>query len=358
MNNWEHMKKHYYVFVLYDSITNSIFESQVLQPLIKRSKAYPKTKILLISFEKNQPSKKQLAAISLYKQIEIIILKRRPFLGMLSLKPATKTLHNIFKKLPAYVVCARGPHAGWISVQASKDIDCKQITIQARGLLAEEYAYVHHNKKSPFTWLHHMRKKQFQKLEQLTYGHHHQKISVLFQAVSPALKEYMIQNYSTNSDRITIARDDLPEPIPKAQLLAYYTATRTKLGIGPSTRVFCYNGSAKPWQCPEKIVQFFVEQQKKENKSFLLILSQDKKQFEKLLKKYRVDPSHFYVCTIPHHEIYHYLAACDRGLLFREKNIINWVSRPTKALEYKVAGLEIIHNNTVQWLQQQASNHS
>jgi len=48
--------------------------------------------------------------------------------------------------------------------------------------------------------------------------------------------------------------------------------------------------------------------------------------------------------------LYVYLAAADYGLLFRHKDIINWVSRPTKMLEYQAVGLKIIHNNTIEWL--------
>jgi hypothetical protein len=48
--------------------------------------------------------------------------------------------------------------------------------------------------------------------------------------------------------------------------------------------------------------------------------------------------------------IYHYLAAADIGIIFRKPHIINWISRPTKILEYQAVGLKIIHNNTVAML--------
>ncbi len=82
----------------------------------------------------------------------------------------------------------------------------------------------------------------------------------------------------------------------------------------------------------------------------MLILTQNKKKFQDLLKKYDLDPSRYYVQTVPHEEVLRYLAACDSGILFREPHIINWVSRPTKVLEYQAAGLEIVHNNTVEML--------
>jgi hypothetical protein len=37
-------------------------------------------------------------------------------------------------------------------------------------------------------------------------------------------------------------------------------------------------------------------------------------------------------------------------MIMREANIVNWTSRPIKAIEYLKAGLEIIHNGTIQWI--------
>ena len=82
--------------------------------------------------------------------------------------------------------------------------------------------------------------------------------------------------------------------------------------------------------------------------SFLLILSQDKETFKVLLKD--VSQNNYKIISVPHVEVKKYLAACNYGLLFREKHIVNWVSRPTKALEYQAAKLEIIHNKTVNYI--------
>jgi hypothetical protein len=62
------------------------------------------------------------------------------------------------------------------------------------------------------------------------------------------------------------------------------------------------------------------------------------------------------VRNVPHGMIYRYLAACDIGLIFREPHLINWTSRPTKVLEYQAAGLEIVHNNTIDFLQTKQTN--
>ncbi len=53
------------------------------------------------------------------------------------------------------------------------------------------------------------------------------------------------------------------------------------------------------------------------------------------------------VLSVPAHDILKYLCVADYGFLLREKHILNWVSRPTKLLEYQSVGITIIHNNTI-----------
>ena len=353
-------------FIIYDGITNSVFASQVLQPLLNIKQENPDQKIVLISFEKKKQSLKNISAIE-QQDINLIISKKYPFIGVKTLSYAITLLRKVLTDIPRYQIIARGPQAGWLALHAANPHHCKAITIQARGLLAQEYAYVHQNTKNRFIKrLHHWRKNQYAYLEKVLYSSSIAELTTIpitFEAVSPALKEYLIKQYDTDPRIITIAKKDIPQPIDPAQQKQWRTAIRTQLGLSQNPHIYCYNGSVKSWQCPETVIEFFAEELKKDDNCFLLILTQDKKQFEKLLKQYQIDPARFYVCTIAHDKIYQYLAACDSGLLFREKNSINWVSRPTKVLEYQAAGLNIIHNNTVAYLrsfdssQQQPRNH-
>ena len=73
------------------------------------------------------------------------------------------------------------------------------------------------------------------------------------------------------------------------------------------------------------------------------------------LQKFDI-PEHAYrVLHLAHQEIIPTLCAADYGILFRESHLMNWVSRPTKALEYEAAGLGIIHNDTVHFLLSQSN---
>ena len=116
----------------------------------------------------------------------------------------------------------------------------------------------------------------------------------------------------------------------------------------------------RPWQCAKESVRYFktlrdagllrASGDKKNNEAFLLILSQDKTEFEKEIEKQQIPKKNYCVISVTPNDVYRYLSACDYGLLFRDKDIINFVSRPTKMLEYQSVGLEIIHNNTIEKL--------
>ena len=151
-------------------------------------------------------------------------------------------------------------------------------------------------------------------------------------------------------DKITIALDDIPQSCSQEEKMVWRKNIRKQLGIKENAYVYCYNGSAKPWQCPYDIVQFFSEKLRNNPDTFLLIVSQDTDNFLSILKNNHIANKYYRVLHIPYDHIYWYLAAADAGLLFREPHIINWVSRPTKALEYRAVGLTIIHNNTVDYL--------
>lgn len=170
------------------------------------------------------------------------------------------------------------------------------------------------------------------------------------EAVSPALKDYLITTFNSTPTSIIIAQDDIPEPIDSETKKTWRVAMRTQLNIAPTTHVYCYNGSLKPWQCPEETLKFFKQQLVKNNDSFLLMLTQDVQQAQKLITSYHVSKKHYAIYSVKHTDIYRYLAACDTGIIMRTPHIINWVSRPTKILEYKAVNLAIVHNNTVSYL--------
>ena len=336
------MKIH--LIVLYDSIFNSVFQGQVVVPLIKQLNESPETSAYIVSFEYKKITPQQISSLISDPRINLIVRKKIPFMGTPSLWLAARQLKNMFKQIKPASITARGPLAGWIVAHAARSNI--PIIVQARGLAAQEYLYAH----TPTSWWHRLRSRQYEQIERYVYGTYAAQPHVTVHTVSKALKDYVIKTWHTPEHKITVGTHDIPEKISIDLGHTWRTTMRRKIGISKEAYVYVYNGSAHPWQCPEQTIHFFVKTYQKNTNSFLLILTQSVEQFHALLHKTDIPVYAYHVTCVPHAEIYHYLAAADAGLLFREKHCINWVSRPTKALEYQAVGLKIIHNDTIEML--------
>lgn len=357
-------------FVMYDGIDNSVFGSMVLAPLLEMLAFSRNLEITLVSFESTQPSAKQLIErIPAHDNLHVVILRKLPFIGKFSLWIGIWQLYSLLKKIPSHDIIARGPLAGWIVTKAlakmaykfperlRKDARDKlpTVTIQARGLCAEEYRYSHMQKKESFIkrvchrWM-------YNALKQIEYEVYRSKRKtdypndVTIQAVSTALKEYLVKNFRADETKIVIATHDLVRSIAPGQVSEWREVLRKQLGIMRDAYVYCYSGSYKPWQCADETIQFFGEQHAKDDKTFLLILTPDKDAFVDALERYNIPKNRSMVLSVTPQDLVRHLAVADAGLLFREADVINWVSRPTKMLEYQSVGLKVIHNNTVAWL--------
>ncbi len=327
-------------FIVYDSIHNSVFAGQVIAPLIAKLNATPELLITIISFEHKNTTALP-SSFETHSRLDIKILPRSRFLGTISLRIASWHLKRFLGKFTPSTIIARGPLAGWIAYH-SKPSPTIPVIIQARGLCAEEYLFTHGNS----LW-HRLRAWQYAAVEKEVYGYPRTHHLITIEAVSPALKMYLHKTWHTPLPAITIAANDMPPHIPPEQKQQWRTAMRHKLKINTDAIVYVYAGSAHAWQCPEQSVRYAYEQWQQNNKVFLLILSQNEGVFKTLCTDLGLPASVYAIMQVPHAQMYQYLSAADYGLLFRQPHIINWVSRPTKLLEYQAVGLEVIHNGTI-----------
>ena len=333
----------------YDGIKNSVFKSQVLAPLINELDANPSLKITLISFERNKINERELLW---HDRIKVIVVSRLPFLGLLSLTYAYWQCKKVLDGVAADCIIARGPLAGAIVIKAISSgwIKVRRCIIQARGLCAQEYRYAMKGKK---TFVHRMIKalvyRQLEQLERRVYGCRLIKniCDVKIEAVSPALADYLVAHYQAHREGLYVATTDLIPTLAPALRTKFRIEVRATLGISSAMCVYCYSGSFKPWQGVDEMLEYFCQHYRNDNHAFLLILSSDVDQFNSELKAYELSPHQYKILSVDPSEVVNYLCAVDYGFLFRDKDIINWVSRPTKMLEYHAAGLAIIHNHTV-----------
>ena len=343
------------IFILYDSIHHSIFEGQVLAPLLKKLEAQLHSTVQIVSFEEELSA----AVFATHKKLSIIdprvtitLCKRPRFIAQSFLWQQSLHLKKILKKISGhYELSARGPLAGIIAKQAATKL-CTLLTVQARGLLAEEHSYTHKNSSGIRSLVHALRTKQLYYLEKNAYTPPPTKkqFSFTIEAVSPALKEYLINTYAIPPNIFTFPLFDTPAPVSSEEKLLYRKKIRTQLNIPEDALVYVYNGSLKAWQCPHETVAAFKTAWRKDSKTVFLALTQDDVVMRHLLEQAKI-PAHAYrALHVPQSEVLNYLCAADYGMLFREAHPLNWVSRPTKLLEYQAAGLQVLHNNTIELL--------
>ncbi len=340
--------------VIYDGINQAIFEGQILLPLIKRAREYATQKIFIISFESNSTDllKKEIDTYQKkYPQLHFYVYKRSPFINAFLLWKEAYQLKRFLKKISAYTLIARGPFAAIIAKRGITP-HCKSLIIQARGIATQEYSYSHKDIKGIRSLAYQARLHQLHLLEKQAYSQPKNKpFTFYIEVVSPALQEYLVLTYQTPIACCIQACFDLPETVSPEEKELRRTQERRRLAISLDATVYVYNGSIKPWQCAEQTVHSFKDRWKKDGNSIFLGITPDIKDIEHLLTKENI-PSHAYrLVQLSHEKVMRTLCAADYGFLLREKHLMNWVSRPTKLLEYQAAGLEIIHNDTIALLQ-------
>jgi len=357
-------------FIVYDSILNSVFESQVLTPLLQMLEESSNVEITLISFERALLSKRNIMrTFSAHDRLHLILCKRLPFFGRFSLKVAAWQLRRILQNIPSHGIIARGALAGWIAYRALNRMAQKtpgrmrtehpqplpSLTLQARGLCAEELRFRHEHHKQNFIrrLLFNFLYKQLKQIECEIYRTK-QKTDypndVAIEAVSPALHDYLVDHFHADPAKIILATKDFPTPVFEEQRKEWREEVRTALKIDNDIYVYGYSGSAQPWQCIPEMLFYFLEKVKENHKSFWLILTNEPKTFRRYCSITYIPEKHYRILNVHPKDVFKYLSACDAGLLFRKKDVINFVARPTKMLEYKAVGLKIIHNNTIAWL--------
>ncbi len=339
------------VIIVYDSVRNSVFESQVLRPLFRRLDAEPTLTATIISYESDPVVIRRDVQLPQHERLELVYLKRHPLVMRRQVKRQILAGVQVLADLGRGTITelrARGPIAGYIALVMlallKKDAPAVQLTIQARGLCGQEHRYTHQHEHNPLKKLINWYKIYlYENIERMVYGT--REPGVIVEAVSSALKQYLVENFYADQHIITIAQGDLVPTVTPAQRQTWRAAVRDQLQVPQDAHVVVYSGSYKPWQCVDQTLEFFKNNQGPA--TYFFIFSRDTALFNQALERHGINREHCRVRNINDHELLMYLAAADTGMLLREQDVINWVSRPTKLLEYQAVGLVVEHNNTI-----------
>ncbi|MCB9493080.1 MAG: hypothetical protein H6679_02280 [Epsilonproteobacteria bacterium] len=344
--------------LVYDGINNSVFQSQVFQPLVEQCRENRNLVVTLVSFENESILPCVLAQLEQHGiAIEVKIFKRPRFVGILSLWPAVLRVAHLLCSKRYDRILARGPLAGYIAFKGLSLAQKKPslrgysptVMVQARGLCAQEYWFAHMHASAGLVHklIRSCMYKSLARLERKVYAAAYTSNPFTIESVSPALKQYLVRHFGARTSGICIADKDIPKQVDKGQVSVWREQTRQELNIPEQAYVYCYSGSFKPWQCARESIEYVAKQFEKNDQAIFLVLSSNKQQFEGACKASNIDMARVRIVSVEPGDVTRYLAAADVGLLLRHKDPLNWVSRPTKLLEYQAVGLKIVHNNTI-----------
>jgi len=350
------------LLLVYDGIANSVFESLVLLPALKKVEIGLFSHVDIVLFEsayeaaheRVQKLQAQSRAISFH------IIRRLPVIGKISVGILAPVLGRWLLDNWYDEILVRGPLAAYLLscaiswfVLPLKPGWRVPIAVQIRGLAAEEIRLSYHvEKRTGFLkrCLFLLKFKTLEAIELSVYRANSWPVPVKMYAVSSALQDYVVQHFGGDAEQISIETADLIESVSPALVLEWRAELRGFLKIPQSAVVYGYSGSCKRWQCAQETVEYIIARLAENPETFGLILTTDVLEFEKIIETFSFDRSRLLLKLVQPKDVLRWTAVFDYGILLRYQDIVNWVSRPTKALEYQAVGLKIIHNNTVKWL--------
>ena len=156
-------------------------------------------------------------------------------------------------------------------------------------------------------------------------------------AVSESLKQYLVNNYCLNGERIYVVPCSVAEEISSFEILSKQRdESRKKYSIKDDEIVFVYSGGTSKWQCIEETVELFKEIKKKIRNAKLLLLSGDREYISKFSDRDII------IDSLRADEVKKTLPIADFTFLLRGDYITNNVAFPNKFLEYVESGAKII----------------
>lgn len=336
------MKKYFYV--THDGLMSPVFDSQVIN--LVRFIASWMGSITLVTFERDPNCyeiRRKANLISSKFRGKFIVLSKPPFISTSSIRPLSDALAKIISqdasRDASVILHCRGQIGAYIGAGAKRCLPAHRIKVIAdiRGLPAEEMLHkcrLHPQIKDII--LLPVRYKALKNIEKFAYFY-----SDFLSCISHGLKDYISTGFSVPSAKIEIVPCSVdintftPDENGRRQV-------RQMLHLQDKI-VFTYCGSLETWQRLDKVIEFFkIAKYLCSDIHLLLLIRVDRNKINRLLAKYNIDKSHVSLLSLEHREVTKFIRAGDVGVIFRENNLLNSVSFPTKFGEYLASGLFVI----------------
>lgn len=313
-----------YLFYFCDGI-GSVFDSQVLALLNAVNEKNVFSKVYLYLGISNEEQKNKYLKIKNSTGIEIVPFKSYPnypvfnYLNRKSIKKAL-TLQNI--DLNEVIFHIRGEMTAWHLSRIIESRFHKNIIPDIRGTSIEEIVeFYDMNKIQKFVKTYN-NKLALQSLNKFA------KISV----VSGSLKEYVVNNYNVNPEKIFITPSLAGQDFTFNEQLRKKVRNQLNLNEKDLLIVFSSGGTAN-WQNNDPLNWLA-------DKGFkVLNLSKKEIRHINIINKF-----------VSYSKMPQYLNAADAAIIWRDKSIVNKAASPVKFSEYVCCGLPVIANKNVKMI--------
>ena len=327
------------LYLTHEGIGSSIFRSQIIQHCISMKKS---NKIdILVNNTIKKIWNKSVSNKSKYEKLieNKIILKKGvwihlPFSSILNAFFLIKFLLSCKKEYS--IIHARTEYSTFIAI-LTKFFHRLPVIWDSRGDSIDELKLSFENKSGLLFFY-----KIYLIFRQKFIVFINQKYSDHMFFVSKELKNLYLRN--NKKKNVTI----IPCLVP-SKLYFFYLKNRIKyreiLGVKKNELLFIYSGSMAVYQSIDKLLNLFKNILN--NKHHILILTTQinkaKINFQKLSNYKNIS-----FLSVPYEHVNYYNSAADFGIMIRSNRSTNWVASPTKFGEYCMSGLTILHNNSIQ----------
>ena len=307
-----------------NAIDTSVAEAQVFSLLDYYQKKSKFQQIILLQGYKNKNDITQIKKKLIHFKIEVYWFKVFPNYSISNYFTyrAIKEKLNLINIDVYTIIHIRGETYGaMVAKYLKKKKKSLNLLVDIRGVSIEEIKkYYKHNLIL-----------KFDKINRTRHAFYILKQDIPITVVSPALKEYLINNYSFKEKNVCIN--------PNVSGLQFEFSqqkrdeVREKYSIADNQIVaIISSGGGENWQKDYKVIKKLTDLN-----IMVFNLSSHKVDLPKVINK-----------KVDFNKMPFYLSAADIAVLWRDENIVNKVASPSKFSEFACMGLYVLHNATVQ----------
>ena len=335
------------VFLTYDDIAVSVFESQIRTPLLRLQALGLRHDFVgfrTVGALLTGRSRERIEALHRELDGDVMVFTTLPWFGRFDLRYPTVCVGRALRRLgigrgDGLIVHARGHYAGFAALSLKRAYPNLRLIANLRGVPGPEAALYRLPSwpRCRLDWrlIGRALVERFNRWER---GLAREADVVV--CVSKAFRNYLREQYALPDDRVEVVTTAVDTDLFRFDP-SIRDETRRRLGV-ESKLVLAFCGSTHKWELPDSALSLLCDLLARDADLHLLAITTQPGETRRALSRTGVPHESVTVTSVPHEQVPELLMAADVGLLIREDNIVNRVAAPTKFGEYLACGLPVL----------------